>query len=111
MGRPTRIRHQLPPNETSNARNGLYLNKLLAPWTPSNNPCYFAKATGCSPQTHSRALVLKIPPMQLIEHRELSWCPSRTPTPLVTRVPGTGRYSAHSIGRHQPSYKSCDLQW
>ncbi|KAL6050594.1 hypothetical protein STEG23_023726 [Scotinomys teguina] len=86
-------KYLLPPNETSDAKNGLHLNKSLAqraPWKSQTT-----KATDCSLQTASKALFLKTTPMHNSLNTEKSnWCLPRAFT-LLTSVHGTGRHSAH----------------
>lgn len=58
------------PNGASNPGNGFYPIKLLAkevPWEHANSP---GDCQG-SPQVDSKALLLKITPIQLSEHREV----------------------------------------
>lgn len=64
--------HRSSSNEASNTGTGLHIIELLAPgflWEPPNKPSC-CKAVGCSPQTDSKALFLKITPTQLTQHGE-----------------------------------------
>ena len=70
--------HLLLPNETSSTRIGLCLIELMAKRTSGESQTSWAvaKITGCSPQTDSKAPLLKITPTQLTEPGDVELVPT-----------------------------------
>lgn len=68
----------LPPSETSIVRNGSQQIELLATEAHGNpqTTLAIAKAVGCSPQTNSEGLLLKIRPTDLTENGEVELVPN-----------------------------------
>lgn len=68
------------------------------------------KTIGCSPQTDSKAPLLKTTAIQSIQHGEVYLVPTLSLQPYLFAI---GRYSAYYQKKHkyQPSRKLSDLQW
>lgn len=92
---------QLHISDHQMTRNRLDLNDLLAkdvPLKPLNNSGYFKGYCGGSPQIHSKALLLKTTPIQLITRRS-QFIAYLEPL-LQTRIHASVRYSAHNQRRN-----------
>lgn len=72
------IRHLLLPTQISHSRSESHLIELLAKGLHKKpqTSLSIAKATGCSPQTNGKALLLKTMPTYLIEYGEVELVPN-----------------------------------
>lgn len=90
------IRHCLSPNETSNSRNGLHLNKLLnGPFGHLQTQAIAKIIIACSPQTDGKNLPSKTTSIKNKQQQQITELVSSQSSPQPTSVCGTGRHSAH----------------
>ena len=90
--------HLLSPNEASSVRTGFHPTELLVEKNSWKSPIIqvVSKKTDCSPQTDSKAPLLKTTPAQLIEYEMVTAGVYIEPSSSFSRVYDIERYSVGS---------------